>query len=122
MAVVLRATMPGFTAAKYDELVVKLESVGAGSPAGRLLLPVAVGRGDSLREVDRGREAELACRARRVEHAPLCVAQAYVFESRPLSRHWRRVAWMPTSWADRLTPGARRGTRRWSTRRRTTRA
>ena len=36
MAVVLRATTPGFTAAKYDELVQKLDAVGAGSPAGRL--------------------------------------------------------------------------------------
>lgn len=36
MAVVLRATTPGFTAAKYDELVKKLEAAGAGSPAGRI--------------------------------------------------------------------------------------
>jgi len=36
MAVVLRATTPGFTAEKYDELVKKLEAAGAGSPAGRL--------------------------------------------------------------------------------------
>lgn len=36
MAFVLRATTPGFTTAKYDELVRKLEAVGAGSPAGRL--------------------------------------------------------------------------------------
>ena len=36
MAVVLRATTPGFTAAKYDELLKKLEAAGAGSPAGRL--------------------------------------------------------------------------------------
>ena len=36
MAVVLRATTPGFTAAKYDELVKRLEAAGAGSPAGRL--------------------------------------------------------------------------------------
>ena len=35
MAVVLRATTEGFTAEKYDELVTRLESVGAGSPAGR---------------------------------------------------------------------------------------
>jgi hypothetical protein len=36
MAVVLRATTPGFTAAKYDELVKKLQDAGAGSPAGRI--------------------------------------------------------------------------------------
>lgn len=36
MAFVLRATTPGFTAAKYDELVRKLEAAGAGAPAGRL--------------------------------------------------------------------------------------
>ena len=36
MAFVLRARTPGFTAAKYDELVQKLEAAGAGAPAGRL--------------------------------------------------------------------------------------
>ena len=36
MAFVLRATASGFTAAKYDELVQKLEAAGAGAPAGRL--------------------------------------------------------------------------------------
>lgn len=36
MSFVLRATTPGFTAAKYDELVKKLDAAGAGSPAGRL--------------------------------------------------------------------------------------
>ena len=51
MAVVLRATMPGFTAAKYDELVAKLESVGAGSPAGRLY-HVCFGAADDLRVSD----------------------------------------------------------------------
>jgi hypothetical protein len=35
MSFVLRATTPGFTAAKYDELVKKLEEAGVGSPAGR---------------------------------------------------------------------------------------
>jgi hypothetical protein len=35
MAVVLRATTQGFTAAKYDEVVRKLEKAGAGAPAGR---------------------------------------------------------------------------------------
>ena len=35
MSLVLRATTPGFTAAKYDELVKRLEQAGAGSPAGR---------------------------------------------------------------------------------------
>ena len=36
MAFVLRATTPGFTAAKYDELLRKLEAAGAGAPAGRI--------------------------------------------------------------------------------------
>jgi hypothetical protein len=36
MAVVLRATTTGLTAAKYDEIVQKLAAAGAGSPAGRL--------------------------------------------------------------------------------------
>ena len=51
MAVVLRATTPGFTAAKYDELVQKLETVGAGSPAGRLY-HVCFGETDNLRVSD----------------------------------------------------------------------
>lgn len=36
MSVVLRATTPGLTAAKYDQIVQKLEAAGAGSPPGRL--------------------------------------------------------------------------------------
>ena len=36
MAFVLRAATPGFTAAKYDELIKKLEAAGAAAPAGRL--------------------------------------------------------------------------------------
>ena len=36
MAVVLRVITPGLTAAKYDEIVKKLDAAGAGSPAGRL--------------------------------------------------------------------------------------
>jgi hypothetical protein len=51
MAVVLRAITPGFTAAKYDELVQKLEAAGAGSPAGRLF-HVCFGDTDNLRVSD----------------------------------------------------------------------
>src|SRR5688500_2112328 len=51
MAVVLRATTPGFTAAKYDELLQKLEAAGAGSPAGRLY-HVCFGDTDNLRVSD----------------------------------------------------------------------
>jgi hypothetical protein len=51
MAVVLRATTPGFTAAKYDELVKKLEAAGAGSPAGRQY-HVCFGDTDNLRVSD----------------------------------------------------------------------
>ena len=51
MAVVLRATTPNFTAAKYDELVQKLEAAGAGSPAGRLY-HVCFGETDNLRVSD----------------------------------------------------------------------
>jgi len=51
MAVVLRATTPGFTAAKYDELVQKLEAAGAGSPAGRVY-HVCFGEPDNLRVSD----------------------------------------------------------------------
>jgi hypothetical protein len=51
MAVVLRATTPGFTAAKYDELVKKLEAAGAGSPAGRIY-HVCFGDTDNLRVSD----------------------------------------------------------------------
>ena len=51
MAVVLRATTPDFTAAKYDELVKKLDAAGAGSPAGRLY-HVCFGDTDNLRVSD----------------------------------------------------------------------
>ena len=51
MAVVLRATTPGFTAAKYDDLVKKLDAAGAGSPAGRLY-HVCFGDSDNLRVSD----------------------------------------------------------------------
>ncbi len=51
MAVVLRATTPNFTAAKYDELVQKLDAAGAGSPAGRLY-HVCFGDTDNLRVSD----------------------------------------------------------------------
>jgi len=51
MAFVLRATTPGFTAAKYDELVRKLETAGAGTPAGRLY-HVAFGDPANLRVSD----------------------------------------------------------------------
>ncbi len=36
MAVVIRVTPQGMTAAKYDECVKRLEQAGAGAPAGRL--------------------------------------------------------------------------------------
>ena len=51
MAVVLRATTPGFTATKYDELVKRLDAAGAGSPAGRLY-HVCFGDTDNLRVSD----------------------------------------------------------------------
>jgi hypothetical protein len=51
MAVVLRATTDGFTAAKYDELVSKLEAAGAGAPAGRLY-HVCFGDTNNLRVSD----------------------------------------------------------------------
>lgn len=35
MAIVMRFTSDGMTAAKYDEVVKRLEQAGAGSPAGR---------------------------------------------------------------------------------------
>ena len=51
MAVVLRATTPGFTTAKYDELLQKLEAAGASSPAGRLY-HVCFGDPNNLRVSD----------------------------------------------------------------------
>jgi hypothetical protein len=51
MAVVLRVTTPGLTAAKYDEIVKKLDAAGAGSPAGRLY-HVSFGDTNDLRVSD----------------------------------------------------------------------
>jgi hypothetical protein len=51
MAVVLRATSPGLKAAKYDEIVQKLNAAGAGSPAGRIY-HVCFGDPDNLRVSD----------------------------------------------------------------------
>lgn len=51
MALVLRFTPQGFTAAKYDECVKRLEQVGAGAPAGRLY-HVCFGDKDNLRVSD----------------------------------------------------------------------
>jgi hypothetical protein len=51
MAVVIRFTSPGMTAAKYDEIVKRLEASGAGSPAGRQY-HVCFGDPESLRVSD----------------------------------------------------------------------
>lgn len=51
MALVLRFTPQGFTAAKYDECVKRLEQAGAGAPAGRLY-HVCFGDKDNLRVSD----------------------------------------------------------------------
>lgn len=51
MAVVLRFAPQGMTAAKYEEIVKKLEQAGAGSPAGRLY-HVCFGDKDNLRVSD----------------------------------------------------------------------
>ena len=51
MAVVLRFSPQGMTAAKYDEIVKRLEQVGAGSPAGRLY-HVCFGDENNLRVSD----------------------------------------------------------------------
>lgn len=51
MAVVLRVVPPGMTAAKYDEVVRRLEQAGAGSPAGRLY-HVCFGDRENLRVSD----------------------------------------------------------------------
>ena len=51
MAVVLRFVSEGFTAAKYAEVVRKLEEAGAGAPAGRLY-HVCFGDQDNLRVSD----------------------------------------------------------------------
>ena len=51
MAVVLRFTPQGMTAAKYDECVKRLEQAGAGSPPGRLY-HVCFGDKDNLRVSD----------------------------------------------------------------------
>ena len=51
MAFVFRFTAPGLTAAKYDEIVKRLEQAGAGSPAGRLY-HVCFGDKENLRVSD----------------------------------------------------------------------
>mgnify|MGYP001341657755 CR=1 FL=1 len=51
MAVVMRFTPQGFTAAKYDEVIKRLEQAGAGSPAGRLY-HVCFGDPNNLRVSD----------------------------------------------------------------------
>ena len=51
MALVLRFTQPGMTAAKYDETVKRLEQAGAGAPAGRLY-HVCFGDKENLRVSD----------------------------------------------------------------------
>jgi len=51
MAVVLRAIVPGLTAAKYDEIEKNLNAAGAGSPAGRLY-HVCFGNAEDLRVSD----------------------------------------------------------------------
>ena len=51
MAVVLRFAPQGMTAAKYDEVVKRLEQAGVGSPAGRLY-HVCFGDKDNLRVSD----------------------------------------------------------------------
>lgn len=51
MAVVLRFAPQGMTAAKYAEIIKRLEQAGAGSPAGRLY-HVCFGDKDNLRVSD----------------------------------------------------------------------
>ena len=51
MAIVVRFTPEGFTTAKYDECIKKLQQVGAGSPAGRLY-HVCFGDENNLRVSD----------------------------------------------------------------------
>lgn len=51
MAVVLRFTPQGMTAAKYNECIKRLEQAGAGSPPGRLY-HVCFGDKDNLRVSD----------------------------------------------------------------------
>lgn len=51
MAVVLRFAPQGMTAAKYDEVLKRLEQAGAGSPAGRLY-HVCFGDKNDLRASD----------------------------------------------------------------------
>jgi hypothetical protein len=51
MAIVMRYSHPGLTAATYEEIVKKLEQAGAGSPAGRLY-HVCFGDKDNLRVSD----------------------------------------------------------------------
>ncbi len=51
MAIVIRFTSQGMTAAKYDEIVRRLEAAGAGAPAGRLY-HVCFGDKENLRVSD----------------------------------------------------------------------
>ncbi len=51
MAIVIRFTSQGMTAAKYDEIVRRLEAAGAGAPAGRLY-HVCFGNKEELRVSD----------------------------------------------------------------------
>ncbi len=51
MAIVMRFTPQGMTAAKYDEIVRRLEAAGAGAPAGRLY-HVCFGNKEELRVSD----------------------------------------------------------------------
>ncbi|CAN5214835.1 hypothetical protein BH20ACI2_BH20ACI2_04050 [soil metagenome] len=51
MAIVMRFTAQGMNAAKYDEVVKRLEAAGAGAPAGRLY-HVCFGNKEELRVSD----------------------------------------------------------------------
>jgi len=51
MAIVMRFTPQGMTAAKYDEVIRRLEAAGAGAPAGRLY-HVCFGNKEELRVSD----------------------------------------------------------------------
>ncbi len=51
MAIVMRSTAQGVNAAKYDEIVRRLEAAGAGAPAGRLY-HVCFGNKEELRVSD----------------------------------------------------------------------
>ncbi len=51
MAIVIRFTSQGMNAAKYDEIIRRLEAAGAGAPAGRLY-HVCFGDKENLRVSD----------------------------------------------------------------------